>query len=353
MTKFDDINSVVRDAQQISAGEHPRPSIGMSGIIALTTIASIVSILGVFGLFQLIIRPILQIPVISTDEIRIGTDHVVLIASFLFTVFTMLFVLFYMMKKLMASTEQYLDIYTKYISTLNRSSPLFQAMRGYNYSLEQIRSVSSSLIELIDLAPQEKSEITFLKHVLDSTQSIFERLTGDKCAVCIKIPDPDNSKRVRTLLRDSLSRLDRNYIDRDQNLAYYDLTSNTAFRDIVDPRKDDNSFIHNNLRMLAGDGNYQNANPNWAKHYNATAVVPIHPGNHDIRDSLVGFICVDNQRGGFERDVCEPILKIVSNMVCLYLVAFEPVFEDSEEGEAETLPEGGADERNQDEKTAG
>lgn len=173
----------------------------------------------------------------------------------------------------------------------------------------------------------------FIAHLLNSSKNIFDIYTGDKCAVCIKLfsqnhPSHANKghltrseKQVETLARDSTSRTSRcTHVDDKKTYSY---KANTAFQKIIDQMDIQNYWFCNDLRS---QNDYFNGNPLWNKYYNATAVIAIADPDDVGPERIIGFLCVDNMNGGFEKDVTKLTLSIMANtlyyvLTAMYLIA--------------------------------
>jgi hypothetical protein len=156
--------------------------------------------------------------------------------------------------------------------------------------------------------------------VISRTKSIFDELTGDNCAVCVKRLGrnddgtfPELPTVVKTI-RDSTSQLRRS-VDNDEKI---DIRENTAFDYIMDGNKKRNFYFNNALFRSFVSGEYKNSRNNWYNHYNATAVCAIQNPSKDHRDEIIGFLCIDNTKGGFDAELTYAIMQSVSS--CLYYV---------------------------------
>jgi hypothetical protein len=145
-----------------------------------------------------------------------------------------------------------------------------------------------------------KSFEKYTLFMVNNIKEIFDLLTNEKCNICIKfiISNSENPKEllVKTWLRDSISYRERSEIDR--KLPNYPCNENTAFKRIISDEYSESYFLSNDLLNERG---YINLNPNWQNSYNACLVVPIRIALSENEYSIVGFICVDNTRGGFDK----------------------------------------------------
>lgn len=207
---------------------------------------------------------------------------------------------------------------------------------GIAAHLESISAKRTNTIEYLfsksidQDAPADQVEDVVHEHcnvIIDNVGEIFRTFTGYKCAVSIKIlfekfddaaPQSSSSdaavpssasslQYVYTYCRDSLSGYERSRVD--QELPEYPYSDNSAFADILDPRKVD-FFASNDLLSLGEE--YRNSDPNWSRYYNATAVAPIKKPQGIEGADTIGFLCVDNLHGGFDEDFCKSIMFEIS-----------------------------------------
>jgi len=138
--------------------------------------------------------------------------------------------------------------------------------------------------------------------MLSNISNALGVMTGDTCAVCIKLLSKD--KKVKTFFRDPVSFRERRPYDFKNNneLFIYDVADNYAFKHIHSETLSANYFACDDLYAHPG---YTNSNSSWKKLYCATGVAPIQadlkgapPTNND--KDIVGFLCCDNRRRGFE-----------------------------------------------------
>lgn len=156
---------------------------------------------------------------------------------------------------------------------------------------------------------------------VNQLKSTFDQYSSSgQCAVSIKLfeAERDSSRKLKTAVRDDVSKLIRSRTDRSPRLSLYDANENTAFVEIMSPAHED-WFICNDLAAL-GDA-YQNSNPRWHRYYNSTIVAPIKPVNGDVNKTTVGFICVDSKKGIFDQDVSVLTLVFFCNLLYDHLQA--------------------------------
>lgn len=143
------------------------------------------------------------------------------------------------------------------------------------------------------------------QEVLNEISRFYGAYTGRPCHVSLKTFGirEGTASTLTTFVRDSEHRpYERKQIDEElEGFAYGD---NTAFAQIIDTPKE--FFVSNHLRLCALLGRYKNRNPHWTDYYSATLVVPLTDQINGEKISLataIGFLCVDNQGGGFDRGI--------------------------------------------------
>jgi len=154
------------------------------------------------------------------------------------------------------------------------------------------------------LKERGESSKNFLIHFLTNTKEVFDLITHDSCSVCIKLL-VKNEYDVKTYLRDPVSLRSRSDIDTEvETYPYY---RNTAFDCILGHEKK-NFFLSNDLLELEKQGRYRNYNQKWKDSYNACLVVPIRAVAKIEYNKNIGFLCVDNMKGGFDEIIAFNIL---------------------------------------------
>jgi hypothetical protein len=180
----------------------------------------------------------------------------------------------------------------------------------------EYRSIIGYLIEntqglsLEDYLDIKSSFQKFLLFALTNIKELFDILTGDACSVCIKIIVAD--KNVKTLSRDPVSYRMRH--ETDNSLPSFPINGNTAFSIIVSDKVSDSTYVSNNLQS---EEEYINLNGRWKKLYNACMVVPIRISYKDgdsVRSNVIGFLCVDNMAGNFDKSNCLNLLSAFGDM---------------------------------------
>lgn len=202
----------------------------------------------------------------------------------------------------------------------------------FSYSEHIAADVELSNAELIDL--QRTNEMFYL-FLVDNVKQMMDVLTGDKCAVTIKIltAGEDNAVMVKTFMRDAISYASRKSAA--SGAAQYPYYENTAFKEILSGSKR-NYFASDDL---ANEQTYSNSNANWKKSYNATLVCPIRMqlNEDELAErqdfSVLGFLCIDNNKGGLTGPDCVEFAASIADSMYNHLLLFHHVAASVEFGE--------------------
>lgn len=148
---------------------------------------------------------------------------------------------------------------------------------------------------------------------------IFEIITGCKCHTSIKTFNSATGI-VTTRTRDALMH-NADRVLADEHLISYSYEDNTAFYLILTDARC-NMYLSNHLKIKNMLGYYKNANKDWTKYYQATVVLPISKNRHAEelnRETVLGFVCVDNNCGRLHSRYSSAILGIfvifINNML--------------------------------------
>jgi len=160
---------------------------------------------------------------------------------------------------------------------------------------------------------------TFLNTLTANLVSYFNLLTGDQCAVTIKIARPGDAgiSQVKTFYRDPTSYRKRSKSDRSQDgkLVAHEVADNTAFSIIASPEWRNTSYLCDNLYDEWINEKYENRTQGWQRLYNACAVVAISKKVKVGQRKILGFLCVDNQAGNMANSVSENFLNGIADML--------------------------------------
>lgn len=147
---------------------------------------------------------------------------------------------------------------------------------------------------------------SFLRNAVNILQYILTTHTRSHCHVAIKTFNKSNGM-VTTHVRDDASPERKN---RDQYQRSVPYKKDTAFRYILD---DDRCsfFCCNHLTLRSIARKFETSHEDWFKYYKSVIIVPISL-NRDERsinkETVWGFICADNKRGGFDGRECRRLL---------------------------------------------
>lgn len=153
----------------------------------------------------------------------------------------------------------------------------------------------------------------FIRELLEKASIVFREYTGYKCHTCIK--GYERGRKISTLARDGSTSDDRTRVDEYRKSYHY--TENTAFEQIID-NPNVSYFYSNHLIIRSVLGMYSNSHVGWRRYYNACAVVPLTDMTSSeaiSTESVVGFLCVDNKRWGFDDRSCKNLLFFFSRIL--------------------------------------
>lgn len=171
--------------------------------------------------------------------------------------------------------------------------------------------------------PKEQIEksIMIINHniemILDHTVRVFEGITGDKCAVSVKIIDinqdgkREHTLRAHVLYRDTQSRGKRYQLDKRNELIQNNTAEQFVFSHTLGyfPNQ---IFACDDLRNATDRGEYKNDRPDWFKDYNATIVCAIHNLRPDVSIPFIGILCVDNMQGSLDTSKARQYIRRMS-----------------------------------------
>lgn len=209
-----------------------------------------------------------------------------------------------------------------YVHIFGSLENLFHKRTGIS---KQVHAVLQGQSHKSDLRRDVNDYIHFL---LNQAKEVFDNYTKDESAVCVKlftehknfdgeIPSDSGQQgrpqQVFTIDRDFISKGKREYVDKEQRTKEYLYTDNTAFLEIMTRASNLNYFYNNDLAELRRQGFYDNTRLRWDKDYNATAVHAIKDPELSPTEGVIGFICADNMKGGFDDKICKHILGLLAD----------------------------------------
>ena len=183
----------------------------------------------------------------------------------------------------------------------------------YNFNAEDDAEDKSAALKFQELIGDKAYE--FLQYSLNKLSLIMEQYTGRRCHAQLKILQSDGV--LITVARDNLSAHNR-WIP-DQRQKHQHISENTPFQAVLE-RSRMRHWHSNCLTGLAIFGRYFNKrHHNWRSVYNAACVVPVTraDGAGAIhKDTVDGFLCVDNRGGGFDGGPCVELLFAFARIYC-------------------------------------
>lgn len=201
----------------------------------------------------------------------------------------------------------------------------------FHYYRNLLEKITQANLELDSLNEAKLKNIfhefdSFMKTLTSNLQSYFTLLTNDSCSVCIKIV---KGKKVKTFYRDPINYRSRKKSDKklDGNDFVYNHNENTAFQVICSEDYKDATFLCDDLRKLKKENKYKNKNEDWETFYNATAVVPINIKHHNGKRNIIGFVCLDNYKGGLNTSSVENYLCAISDPLYNLFIQYAKIAE--------------------------
>jgi len=176
----------------------------------------------------------------------------------------------------------------------------------------------------------------FLQFFVSNVKENFDILTEDPVSVYITLIDQDTTNDnyyAQTLYRDPISYSKRSIIDIDEG-DYYNTNQFYPFNIILDERNTINEFVSDNC---ISHNSYYDRITDWQKYYNAILCVPIrkYVGTDDVKDmdyyDIIGFIVVDNFKGGFNNEIANQQLKGFADQLYYLLNMFSDLYEIKDE----------------------
>ena len=250
----------------------------------------------------------------SLLEFVVGKPFLMWTAAFFSTALTVsLLVLFRFVRHRRAEFERHVAM-AKKAEKNKKIEPLFLKIAYTNAACDTRLFVT--FLDLLDLIPERSGPHVLarletarqavtgnIRDLADTGKEIFNAVTGDACAVSIKLLSANHaslgSSVVTAFLRDSESASARGRVDE----VSYRVDDNTAFSSIC--LKGEPCFVCDDLVAEAAAKKYVNKRPGWQRDYNATIVVPIYaiskPDLNQKPQELLGFFCADNRAGGFDQ----------------------------------------------------
>jgi Tfp pilus assembly protein PilE len=209
----------------------------------------------------------------------------------------------------------------KYTSAAEHRSALI--LRELDDLFQKRTGLSNSLIEHAKGGETSSSfrdqSTDFMQATVETTAKLLNQITGDECAVSVKLffPDAATSKPlVRTFFRDHRSAKRR--IVEYEKLEPYGYEKNSILKTIIDTKPYITFEYSNNLDL--NPSNYRNPNSNWRSHFRASAIHRISNPEDQSPGQTYGFLCADNRDGNFNDTEVRRVMSIVSTAIyyCIY-----------------------------------
>jgi len=209
-------------------------------------------------------------------------------------------------RRLLENSEQ--NSNAKLTNTLKELRKIFDSRTGLSSFFSKRYQGLDPTVNL------EEATQRYVVGLLQRVKNIFDTLTGRDCSVCIKLlSDPVSTgsthpPMIVKTIRDPLSSASRFFADDEE----FNALENTAFRYLIGEKSPRYFYYNNDLYRSYLLGEYESSRDSWPEFYNATAVCAIKNPTKDGSNEIIGFLCVDNFSGGFEREVSCETLKMAS-----------------------------------------
>lgn len=201
--------------------------------------------------------------------------------------------------------------------------------RNLDFALQEIIDKDENDITDIELLDVINKFDYFLINIITNLQSYFSQITDDNCALTIKLLNYNDSITndddifIKTYFRDPVNFKKRREIDNiNSHCGVYD---NTAFSIIMDQSFKNIYFAEDNLTDLYNKHLYKNPNPEWNKFYNSTLVVPISIVTGKNERIILGFLSVDNFKGGLAHNSNREYLFFIADLLYLAFNKFDRI----------------------------
>jgi hypothetical protein len=165
----------------------------------------------------------------------------------------------------------------------------------------------------------------FLINITTNLQSYFSQITNDNCSITIKLLNVESKEpyEVKTYFRDPVNFKKRRQTDDIHGTCYVD--ENTAFSIIMNPNYKNIYFFDDDLHSLHSNHSYKNPNPEWYNLYKSTLVVPISIVVAKNERLVLGFLSVDNFKGGLAVNSNKEYLFFVADLLYLAFDKFDRI----------------------------
>lgn len=201
--------------------------------------------------------------------------------------------------------------------------------RNLDFSLQEIIDKDEKDITDIELIDVINKFDYFLINIITNLQSYFSQVTDDNCSLTIKLLNFNDSSTaiddifIKTYFRDPVNFKKRR--ETDNIYPHCGVFDNTAFAIIMDPSYKNIYFAEDDLTDLYNKHRYKNPNPEWHKYYHSTLVVPISIVTGKNERIILGFLSVDNFKGGLAHNSNREYLFFVADLLYLAFNKFDKI----------------------------
>ncbi|MFD0835950.1 hypothetical protein ACFQ0I_09255 [Mariniflexile aquimaris] len=200
--------------------------------------------------------------------------------------------------------------------------------RNLDFLFQNIIDADPTKVSEEDLVGAINKFDYFLINITTNLQAYFSQITDDNCSITIKLlnfnREPnDTDTLVRTYFRDPVNFKKRR--DADNSCSPCHVEDNTAFSIIMNPNFQNIYFSEDNLPDLYDNHQYRNPNPDWHKYYHSTLVVPISIITSLDNRNVLGFLSVDNFKGGLATNSNKEYLFFVADLLYLAFSRFNSI----------------------------
>lgn len=203
--------------------------------------------------------------------------------------------------------------------------------RNLDISMQEVLDADQSSLTDDDIISVVNKFEYFLINITTNLQAYFSQITDDNCSITIKLINLHSDAAlldlpVRTYFRDPVNFKKRREGDGENN-GKCTIEQNTAFNIIMDNSFADIYFAEDNLDDLYNSHSYKNPNSNWYNNYKSTLVVPISIVTGRKERNILGFLSVDNFKGGLAVNANKEYLFFVADILYLGFSKFDRIIE--------------------------
>ncbi|MHC9088011.1 hypothetical protein ACXIHB_04770 [Tenacibaculum sp. IMCC1] len=202
--------------------------------------------------------------------------------------------------------------------------------RNLDFMLQDIIDKDEDVLKEDELISAINKFDYFLINITTNLQSYFSQITDDNCSITIKLLNfndsiEENEPLVRTYFRDPVNFKKRR--NSDSICSPCSVNDNTAFSIIMDSNYQNIYFSEDRLPDLYENHQYKNPNLDWHKYYHSTLVVPISIVTGKDSRIVLGFLSVDNFKGGLATNSNKEYLFFIADLLYLAFSKFNDIIE--------------------------